>query len=204
MNDPKDHKTPSQTSPSSGSGTQSATEHNGSHISHPGHFSIKQVPIKIQIIKDIWYEIYQYFKSADYLYHTSIPIDGDSEFLKNAILECHLIHFRALIWFFDISPSKDFDADNALASEYVPRFKSPKIINKQTWERLNKDLAHISKQRTKISYQDTVWNWPKYVDLLKPTCRDFIAVLKAEYSDQINFGALNEWKPLESLLWPEE
>jgi len=89
--------------------------------------------------------------------------------LNNAILESLLLHVRNLLDFFEHSGMPNDDVLSAHC-----RFPGSVItIDKQSRERLNKDLAHLTYSRTQRSPADRKWRRDQAVLPLLTRCRSF-------------------------------
>lgn len=157
---------------------------------------------KIKAIDHIWYEMFQFFNSAKLLSHDS-PLDENvRKYLNSTLLECLLIHFRALLYFYK---GKRSVKDDVLITDFDPNFDQneiSEIITPEDWDRINKDLAHLTYLRGKRTASDKNWEWGKYIKSLKPICRKTVSYLKTSYPNSSKYKTLNNNYPLDDLLKP--
>jgi hypothetical protein len=117
---------------------------------------------QVKGLDNLFYEIQQ-------LLYTNLPVIGD-RVVDNALLESRLVHVRTLI---DVFAHSERDNDDVLAAHYgFP--VSPITLDSGYFERLNKDLAHLTYSRTRRSASNKGWPTKLVVVPILRRCKEFV------------------------------
>jgi len=119
-------------------------------------------------LDNLFYEIQQ-------LLYTNGPAIGN-RVVDNALIESRLIHVRTLL---DVFQKAESDKDDVLAAHYGFPL-TPIILESGYFERLNKDLAHLTYSRTRRSTSAKGWPTKIVVVPVLQRCKEFIEHLLAE------------------------
>lgn len=123
---------------------------------------------RLKGLDNLFYEIQQ-------LLYTTGPAIGH-RVIDNALLESRLIHVRTLL---DVFAHGEREKDDVLAAHYgFP--VSPIALDSGYFERLNKDLAHLTYSRTRRSASAKGWPTTVVVVPVLQRCKEFIDYLLAQ------------------------
>ncbi len=142
-------------------------------------------------INHLFYEIEQLIDTSSFSVESIVVRDAKEKgIVKNAILESVLIHTRILRDFYSNETRSSYrgaEKDDVLVSDYGFR---PRIVNipSDVRNRLNKDLAHLTYDRSKRRTQEEKW-WDyspmvvpimerskEFVEHLQSNCLDLLAL----------------------------
>jgi hypothetical protein len=134
-------------------------------------------------LDNLFYEIQQL------LYSTTIT-SGDTR-IANALVESRLLHVRVLL---DVFARSESDHDDVLAAHYGFPL-SPVRLEAPYFERLNKDLAHLTYSRTRRTLATKGWPTSVVVVPVLSRCKEFIEHL-LEQRGVFHVVGPTEWRQL--------
>jgi hypothetical protein len=128
----------------------------------------------------VWYEIAMFFAAARFL------IEGGTAPtpVQNAMIEAFVIHFRNCYDFFFETPSSN---DDVAAIHYFPepsdwktRRAAASPFLEEQYRRANKEVAHLTYSRQKVSGETKRWDSQRILGELLPIIAAFESALSPE------------------------
>lgn len=119
-----------------------------------------------------------------------------SRALRSLYLEGFLIHARCLREFFCINREKNPDESDDLRPAYFGIVTQTKLSGGESWDRMNKEIAHLSHAR-RSNPNIKRWNLAEEYELLRPHCFRFLEEI-ARHREWLSFK--DNRQQLEALL----